>query len=80
MVGCNELMFNCCQPDSTRARCVFDYVCRCAIKLARYLKYPVPSSADASKLVVSLESVSRRLGSYSQGTRVRFLAHIARVR
>jgi hypothetical protein len=26
IVGCNELVFGCCQPGSTRARCVFGYL------------------------------------------------------
>jgi hypothetical protein len=26
IVGCNELVFGCCQPDSTRARYVFGYL------------------------------------------------------
>jgi hypothetical protein len=26
IVRCNELVFDCCQPGSTRARCVFGYV------------------------------------------------------
>jgi hypothetical protein len=26
IAGCNELVFGCCQPDSTRTRCVFSYM------------------------------------------------------
>jgi hypothetical protein len=26
VAGCNELVFGCCQPGSTRARCVFGYL------------------------------------------------------
>jgi hypothetical protein len=26
VAGCNELVFDCCQPSSTRARCVFGYL------------------------------------------------------
>jgi hypothetical protein len=26
IAGCNELVFGCCQPGSTRVRCVFGYL------------------------------------------------------
>jgi hypothetical protein len=26
IMGCNELVFGCCQPSSTPARCVFGYL------------------------------------------------------
>jgi hypothetical protein len=39
--------------------------CRCGVRLARYVKHPGPGSADTSKLVASLESDSRWLGSCS---------------
>jgi hypothetical protein len=48
--------------------CVWLPACRCGVRLTRYLKHSGPGSTGASKLVVSLESGSRRPGSYSLAT------------